>query len=293
MSATSGRRPSGKQQDRRRKITELVMAEGSLRIDDLVSTVGASAMTVYRDLADLESQGLVHRNRGYVSAASSLLYEAASEYRMQQNEAEKDELASAAAELVEPGQALVLDDSTTGVYLARRLPERAPLTVVTNHRGVFGELAGQQGVHLISIGGDYLPWADAFVGGMALDALRGLRVDLAIMSVSAVTDGICCYPQQEMVQIKKAMLAAASRRVLYVDHTKFRRRALHAVAPAEDFDMVIVDSATPEADIEVLVERGATVRRTGEIQPDRAKKDLATAGQSSNGAAGVQGAGRA
>ena len=58
-------------------------------------------------------------------------------------------------------------------------------------------------------------------------------------------------------------------------------------------DMVIVDSATPEADVEVLVERGATVRRTGEIQQDRAKKDLATAGQSSNGAAGVQGAGRA
>ncbi|MEU6267439.1 DeoR/GlpR family DNA-binding transcription regulator [Saccharopolyspora shandongensis] len=259
----SARRPSGKQQDRRRKITELVMAEGTMRIDDLVETVGASAMTVYRDLADLESQGLVHRNRGYVSAASSLLYEAASEYRLQQNTAEKEEIAQAAAELIEPGQALVLDDSTTGVYLARLLPERAPLTVVTNHRGVFGELAGASGISLICVGGDYLPWADAFVGGMALDALRNLRVDLAIMSVSAVTDGICCYPQQEMVQIKKAMLASARRRVLYVDHTKFRRRALHAVAPVEDFDVVIVDSQTTRADIEVLRDRGARVEQAG------------------------------
>ncbi|GAB3548826.1 DeoR/GlpR family transcriptional regulator of sugar metabolism [Actinopolyspora lacussalsi] len=261
--ATQGRRPSGRQQDRRRKITDLVMAEGNLRIDDLIATVEASAMTVYRDLAELESQGLVHRNRGYVSAASSLLYEAASEYRMQQNEAEKTELAKAAVELVEPGQALVLDDSTTGVYLARLLPERAPLTVVTNHRGVFDELAGQQGIHLICVGGDFLPWADAFVGGMALDALRGMRVDLAIMSVSAVTDGVCFYPQQEMVQLKKAMLASASRRVLYVDHTKFNRRALHAVTPAEHFDTVIVDSRTPEAEVEVLRERGATVQRAG------------------------------
>ncbi|MEV0088319.1 DeoR/GlpR family DNA-binding transcription regulator [Saccharopolyspora sp. NPDC050642] len=259
----SARRPSGKQQDRRRKITELVMAEGTMRIDDLVETVGASAMTVYRDLADLESQGLVHRNRGYVSAASSLLYEAASEYRLQQNTSEKEEIAQAAAELIEPGQALVLDDSTTGVYLARLLPERAPLTVVTNHRGVFGELAGASGISLICVGGDYLPWADAFVGGMALDALRNLRVDLAIMSVSAVTDGICCYPQQEMVQIKKAMLASARRRVLYVDHTKFRRRALHAVAPVEDFDVVIVDSQTTSADIEVLRDRGARVEQAG------------------------------
>ncbi|MCI2419108.1 DeoR/GlpR family DNA-binding transcription regulator [Saccharopolyspora sp. K220] len=257
----SGRRPSGKQQDRRRKITELVMAEGTLRIDDLVETVGASAMTVYRDLADLESQGLVHRNRGYVSAASSLLYEAASEYRLQQNEVEKEEIARAAAELVEPGQALVLDDSTTGVYLARLLPERAPLTVVTNYRGVFGELAAAPGISLICVGGDYLSWADAFVGGMALDALRNLRVDLAIMSVSAVTDGICCYPQQEMVQIKKAMLASARRRVLYVDHTKFRRRALHVVAAVEDFDVVIVDSQTAQADVEVLRDRGARVEQ--------------------------------
>ncbi|SFS40948.1 DeoR/GlpR family DNA-binding transcription regulator [Saccharopolyspora flava] len=257
----SGRRPSGKQQDRRRKITELVMAEGTLRIDDLVATIGASAMTVYRDLADLESQGLVHRNRGNVSAASSLLYEAASEYRLQQNQAEKDELARAAAELIEPGQALVLDDSTTGVHLARLLPERAPLTVVTNHRGVFDELASAPGISLICVGGDYLPWADAFVGGMALDSLRNLRVDLAIMSVSAVTDGVGCYPQQEMVQIKKAMLAAAQRTVLYVDHTKFHRRALHAVAPVEDFDIVIVDSKTPESQIEVLRERGALVEQ--------------------------------
>ncbi|PKW12621.1 DeoR/GlpR family DNA-binding transcription regulator [Saccharopolyspora spinosa] len=259
----SGRRPSGKQQDRRCKITELVMAEGNMRIDDLVETVGASAMTVYRDLADLESQGLVHRNRGFVSAASSLLYEAASEYRLQRNTGEKEEIARAAAELIEPGQALVLDDSTTGVYLARLLPERAPLTVVTNHRGVFGELAGVAGISLICVGGDYLPWADAFVGGMALDALRNLRVDLAIMSVSAVTDGICCYPQQEMVQIKKAMLASARRRVLYVDHTKFRRRALHAVAPVEEFDVVIVDSQTTRADIEVLRDRGAQVEQAG------------------------------
>lgn len=128
----SARRPSGKQQDRRRRITERVMDAGTMRIDDLVATVDVSPMTVYRDLADLESQGLVHRNRGYVSAASSLLYEAASEYRLHQNEVEKQQVARAAAELVEPGQALMLDDSTTGVYLARLLPERAPLTVVTN-----------------------------------------------------------------------------------------------------------------------------------------------------------------
>lgn len=261
MATGHGRRPSGKQQDRRRRITEMIMAEGNMRIDDLVTTVGASAMTVYRDLADLEAQGLVHRNRGNVSAASSLLYEAASQYRMQQNEAEKAQVARAAAELIEPGQALMLDDSTTGVHLARLLPERAPLTVVTNHRGVFDELAGQQGIHLICVGGDFLPWADAFVGGMALDALRGMRVDLAIMSVSAVNDGLCFYPQQEMVQLKKAMLASAAKRVLYVDHTKFRRRALHAVAPAEDFDVVIVDSWTSQSDIDVLRERGATVQR--------------------------------
>lgn len=267
----SARRPSSKQQDRRRRITELVMEEGSLRIDDLVATVDASSMTVYRDLTDLEAQGLVHRNRGYVSAASSLLYEAASEYRLHQNEVEKREIAGAAAELIEPGQAVMLDDSTTGMYLARLLPERAPLTVVTNHRGVFGELATQQGIHLICVGGDYLPWADAFVGGMALDALRGMRVDLAIMSVSAVTDGVCFYPQQEMVQLKKAMLASARRKVLYVDHTKFRRRALHAVAPTEDFDTVIVDSQTPQEEIEVLRQRGATVELAGDSSSDETR----------------------
>src|SRR5690606_8958834 len=127
----------------------------------------------------------------------------------------------------------------------------------------FQELSGVQGIHLICVGGDCLPWADSFVGGTALEALRNRRVDLVVMWVSAVTDGVCCYPQQEMVQTKMASVAYERARVLYVDHTKFRRRALHAVAQASDFDVVIVDSRTSQEDIDFLRERGARVRQAG------------------------------
>ena len=46
--------------------------------------------------------------------------------------------------------------------------------------------------------------------------------------------------------MKRAMLASSSLRVLYVDHSKFDRRALHRVAPLTDYDVLILDRDTPE-----------------------------------------------
>lgn len=108
-----------------------------------------------------------------------------------------------------------------------------------------------------------MPWADAFLGPMATQAVRSMRADVAIMSMSAITDGYCFHPTEEPAEIKRAMLRAARTKVLYADHTKFARTALHAVAPVSDFDVVIVDAATPTARVEELAELVPRVVRAG------------------------------
>ncbi|NHI19613.1 DeoR/GlpR transcriptional regulator [Phycicoccus endophyticus] len=52
------------------------------------------------------------------------------------------------------------------------------------------------------------------------------------------------------------MFAAARRRVLYVDHSKFEARALHALLPLSDFDTVIVDAGTPDEHLDRLRRAG-------------------------------------
>ena len=60
--------------------------------------------------------------------------------------------------------------------------------------------------------------------------------------------------------MKKAMLECASTRVLVADHTKFRRRALHAMCSVDSFDLAIVDSGTTSDEIGMLLRAGVEVR---------------------------------
>ena len=87
------------------------------------------------------------------------------------------------------------------------------------------------------------------------------------MSTSAVTDGICFHQHHDTVLVKRAMFDSARTRIAYLDHSKFERRALHALGPIKDFDTVIVDSSTPEDHIRSLRLDGVNVVVAEDIGP--------------------------
>jgi DeoR/GlpR family transcriptional regulator of sugar metabolism len=90
------------------------------------------------------------------------------------------------------------------------------------------------------------------------------------MSTSAVTDGICFHQHHDTVLVKRAMFESAHTRIAYLDHSKFDRRALHALGPLSDFDTVIVDARTSEDHIRSLRLDGANVIVAPEIGPEPA-----------------------
>lgn len=266
-----GRRPAAAGsmtlQQRRSAIIDMVIADGNVRIEDLPDAFGVSLMTVHRDLDALAAQGLLRKTRGMVTAVASSLAEASTEYRLQANVADKQAVTAVALSMIEPGQAIILDDSTTGIHLADRLAERQPLTVITNFQPVLDQLAGNPDLTLISLGGQYYPWCRAYMGAITLHGLRNLRADMFFMSTSAVTDGICFHQHHDTVMVKRAMFEAARTRIAYIDHTKFEQRALHALGPLSDFDTVIVDSHTSPDLIRGLERDGATVVVAPEAVP--------------------------
>jgi DeoR/GlpR family transcriptional regulator of sugar metabolism len=245
--------------ERRARIVDLVTAHGSVRIDDLATALGVSLMTVHRDLDELITQQLLAKVRGAATVLPSVLYESGVPVRLARQSRQKEAIARAALGYIESGQAVMLDDSTTGVYLARLLPSRVPATVITNFLTVMRELSAKPGIRLIGLGGTYYDWADAFMGAMTIDAINGLRADIVVMSTSAISDGVCYHQSQDTIAFKKAMLQAAEFKVLYVDHTKFTRRALHALVPVSAFDQVIVDDETPVEIVEQIRTRGTAV----------------------------------
>jgi DeoR/GlpR family transcriptional regulator of sugar metabolism len=241
-----------RQGDRLEAITEMVLNSGSVRIEDLAEIFGVSAMTIHRDLDTLDQRGTLRKTRGAATAVASSLFESSTEYRIRQAKAAKRAVARAAFDLVEPGQAVILDDSTTGIFLAELLPEKQPLTVITNFQRVADLMTDEPGIALLVAGGQYYKWCEAYMGTVALNAIRSLRADIVFLSSPAVTEGVCYHQHHDAALIKEAMFSSAQRRVLYLDHTKFSMRALHAHKRVEDFDTVIVDSDTPADVLDML-----------------------------------------
>lgn len=246
------------QTQRHERIAELVLQHDFVAAKELAQQFDVSLMTIHRDLDALERQGLLRKVRGGATPQPSSLFESNVRYRLTVAAAEKQALARYALDLIEPGQAVMLDESTTVLALARLLPARAPLTVVTNSLTVVQELKAIKEIHLIVLGGDYWPRHDAFCGLACEAAVSALRTDLLFMSTTAISGGIAFQPDQDMAIAKRAMIAAATKRILLIDHGKIGRVALHRLAPLRDFDLVVVDSGADESAIRQL--REAQVR---------------------------------
>ena len=247
------------QNQRHDSIIELVINEGSVRIEDLADRFEVSVVTIHRDLDMLDARGIVRKSRGLVTAVATSLFEANPEYRKRQNVQHKKELAAEAFKLVEPGQAVLMDDSTTGVHLAELLPQRQPLSVITNFQQIIDTLAPHPGIALISLGGQHYQWSNAFMGSITVNTLNSLRADTLFVSTPSIVDDVCFHQHHDASLIKRAMFKAAARRYLIVDESKFYQRALHANIALTDFDAVILNHDTSSEHVERLKEKGINV----------------------------------
>ncbi|WP_410626706.1 DeoR/GlpR family DNA-binding transcription regulator [Amycolatopsis sp. cmx-8-4] len=258
VSSTSGH--GGNPELRRAAMQRLISEAGFMRVDALADEFGVSIMTVHRDLDTLTERGFLHKVRGGATSAPTVTFHGDLQHRMQAEAAAKKAMAAeVVASEVQPGQVIALDDSTTALAVARLLPERAPLTVVTHFLPVIRALAGQVDIELIGLGGRYIAAYDSFLGQATAVAAADLSTDLLIMSTTAVTDGTCFIQSQDTVITRRALIAASSRTVALIDHTKFGRRALHRLVDLPTIDRVIVDDETPSNVLTDLRRRGVTV----------------------------------
>lgn len=228
--------------ERQQWIMDLLQQNNSVDLEELSKHFSVSKMTIHRDLDELYNQGVLRKVRGGATILPSYLYETDIHYRLKRATREKEAIAHYAQSLVEPGQVVFLDDSSTARTLAPLLANIRPLTIITNCPGILSMLSGERYINQICLGGEYSPRFDLYAGLVCENAIASLRANTLFMSVSAISNGICFHQDQEIVKVKQAMMKSSDRKILMVDSGKFGRVALHRLAPLEDFDLILVDS---------------------------------------------------
>ena len=135
----------------------------------------------------------------------------------------KARIGAAAAELIQNGQSVMLDASTTGLQIARALRWQPPLqdvTVITNGVHTALELLNLPGVNTILTGGQLRATAVSLTGALAADLLGKVHASLGFFGAKGLTisQGLTDVNLQE-VEMKATMAAVCERVVAIVDHT--------------------------------------------------------------------------
>lgn len=250
-------------EERRRWIEERVRREGRVSVHALEAELGVSAMTARRDLDALSDEGKVQRIYGGAVMPVIAAREDFFHWRVNENRKDKERLADAALELVEPGDTVFIDSSTTALYLVRRMvAESTDATIVTNSLAVQDVFTRNTapGLELVVVGGSLKKPTLSLVGPNAVRNIGLYLADKVFLSTWGIEPGgDLTDPDLQEAEIKRAMIARTKEPVLMADGSKFEKRAMHVYAHASEFSTILATNI-PESRMSRLNEVGSQVR---------------------------------
>ena len=246
--------------DRQLAILSILQRERTAEVTKLSTDLKASKVTIRRDLLELERQGLVRVTRGGAILNQGATYEPGYIAKMGQEREEKARIAQAAAALNAPGDTLLLDAGTTTAAVAQALVGMRDITVISNSLTVANVLTRHHGIHFIMVGGTFRDVSQAFLGPMAEDALRQIRVDRVFLATEAmdVHRGLQ-VPDDRDAAVKRAMLDCSRDIVVVADHTKFALQRLYTFASWSAVRRLITGREAPPQAVDALRQRGIEV----------------------------------
>ncbi|BAS26408.1 DeoR/GlpR family DNA-binding transcription regulator [Limnochorda pilosa] len=251
--------------ERRAEILRRLEAQGTVRVTDLSAEFAVTEETVRRDLDELEKEGLLQRIYGGAVSPKGLSYEPPVTRREARNRPQKQAIAQAAATRVTDGETILLDASTTALYVARALKARRRLTVLTNSLLILSELASNPDFTVMSTGGTLRQASYSFVGPQAQRLVGEFHMDRVFISGKGLTVEHGLTDSNELeVELKRAMVQAANEVVGIVDSSKIGYTGFATIIPVQRLDVLITDGGIPPEERARIEELGVDVVVAGE-----------------------------
>ena len=157
---------------------------------------------------------------------------------------EKEAIGHACAELILPNQTVIVDAGTTCFHVARHLEAKSP-HIVTNSLPVANAFSSSAKIEVVVTGGVIYPRLGVLVGPLAVAAFAQVHADVAIMSCGGITTEVVTNSHGLLIEIQRAMMEAARRIILCVDHTKFGRQSISELCTLEAIDTLITNELPP------------------------------------------------
>ena len=244
------------------EVLRMLETRDAVHVTELSKAFAVSEVTVRSDLSQLARQGLVARVRGGVRPLERGQSELGFDFRLRLEVERKRAIAKAAAAMVDEGEAIALDSSTTAYYLALELRTKKELVVVTNGLLIAAALADAPGISVLVTGGMLRLHAMSLVGDLGADALRTTAISKGFLGARglSIDRGLMDLNPDE-VRIKREMANVCEQVIGIVDGTKWHRSALLPFVSTEQLHALVTDTSAPVAEVEAWRERGVEIAR--------------------------------
>lgn len=231
--------------DRLEIIIQEVQVKGSVKVAELSEQLGCSEVTVRNDIRKLDGQGVLKKTYGGAVKVDKGLSVEFVPGECFLNSDHKYQIAKKAYEYIKNRESIMIDDSTTGYYLARYIKEHPEkhIVVVTNSLISAAELSTARHIDLFVVGGQVMGNPPSALDNIAVQAMRQFHVDKAFVGVNGINlkVGLTSMGTPQM-DVKREIIKMANETFVLADSSKFGTSNLFTVCPMEDVHRVITDS---------------------------------------------------
>lgn len=226
-------------------------------MSDLAALLEVSAVTIRKDLTELEGDNKLYRSHGKAILINPYINNRSVNEKEKLATEEKNNIGKMAAELITKDDSIIIASGTTVHALARNIKPINKLTVVSASLQVSEILANNEAIDIIQLGGTLRHSSNSVVGKYAEQILSSFSCSKLFLGVDGidVDFGLTTTDMRE-ADLNKEMMRTAQKTIVLADSSKFRRRGFSKIANIEDVDVIITDSGISKAFAQRIEEIG-------------------------------------
>jgi DeoR/GlpR family transcriptional regulator of sugar metabolism len=228
--------------ERQKKIIAMLVENANATVNMLSETLNVSGVTIRHDLNILENEGLLKRVHG-----GAVLRDADDiEIRLGVNFEVKQTIARTAAELVLPGETILIESGSINALLARELVMKENITLITSNVYIARQFRNNRHVHIILLGGIYQPVSESMVGKMARYTIDQVYFSKAFIGIDGYTRQ-AGFTSRDILrsEISAHIIEKCEDSFIVTDSSKFGKTALTTICHPSRVQHVITDSSLP------------------------------------------------
>lgn len=230
--------------ERREKILETLNRKGKVYVKDLAEEFLVGEGMIRKDLQALEKEGKLKRTYGGAINKTELVHSTSLNERLEEHSEAREIIAEKVFKLIEDGDTIFLDISSTNSLLAKKLSKSSKkILIITNMPSIMSFFTETNYIELILIGGTYNKKIGGTVGSEAIKAISNYKIDKAFIGSCGINFDSLRVTNFDLEDgnTKRMIIENSNKKYLLAESNKFNLEGFYSYAELKDFDYMLTE----------------------------------------------------